>query len=233
MFTKDTSVKVDIETTLGEVKHRSKFTLAESTELERLMVIQNIFQVMGVDNSLTDMIEDYRKVGEAYESFFREVDPIEQESTRILPLKTVNSGGNGKFNVFAEKLSEQLQQADKSTESVQPKYSRYRMAKEYEKAMNSKKTATSEPEKKREEPAHYRTGIIENPNGNKYQLRLICLNEQCNSRKTYYVTLGTTDVICKDCGKSHHVRQAKDDYMKPDANNNFFIAGKFVGEDEK
>jgi hypothetical protein len=208
------AVKVSIESKVGEVEHKTNFELKEATELERVIMIQNIFKVMGVENDISSMIEDYSKIGKAYNSFFSKVDPIEAPSTEMTALKSTDAEEGS----LASKLSEKLQEQNVNAEAVS--YSKYKLAEEYDKAMND--VVDSRPE-------HYRTGIKEENNVKKYQCRSVCT---CGNQQTNYIIPTQAHINCKSCGKRHKTRWAKQGYLEKDSRNNFFIAGKFVGEEE-
>lgn len=211
------AVKVSIETKVGEAEHKSSFELKDATELERVIIIQNIFKTMGVENDISQMIDDYAKIGKAYHSFFEKVDPIEAPSTELNALVDTDAEEGS----LASKIAEKLQEKGVKAETV--KYSKSQLADEYDKALQPA------DEVKDSKPEHYITGIRKDADGDKYQCRTVC---NCGKQQTNYIKKTERNVMCRDCGKQHKVRWAKKGYLEQDRNNNFFIAGKFVGEDE-
>lgn len=238
MFTdKVTALKVKILNEVGEAKQSTEFEMKEATEIERVLITQNIFAVMGIENNMSQMIDDYAKIGKAYQSFFSEVEPIENDPSqpkRILPLRYTDKEFDK--NSIAGKLEEKLKDLEKMPKYS--KYSRHTLSKEYDSAIKRAETVTEATESTNTEistsdaPAHYKTGIKEDPKGNKYQCRLICESTGCGKQQTVYILKEETSVYCKECGKTHKVRRAKAGYMAQDSRNNFFIAGKFIGADE-
>src|SRR5690625_4562827 len=60
--------------------------LNESTEIERLSIIASVFQLMGVQNSLSEIVDDYIKIGKAYKQFYSQIDNIEPSDKEPLQL---------------------------------------------------------------------------------------------------------------------------------------------------
>lgn len=57
-----------------------------ATELERLAILSNIFQMMGVQNDLSEMVDDFIKIGKAYKAFYsgiESIEPTDQESPEL------------------------------------------------------------------------------------------------------------------------------------------------------
>ena len=129
---------------------------------------------------------------------------------------------------MADKLSAQFE----LVRPPGPKYSRFKLADEYNKALPKKEDniqpiPTAKPEDA--EDHHFQTGImIDEVKGNKYQCRCVC---HCGHSQTVYIPPGRSSVSCRSCKRVHKVRNARAVYMTPDKHNNFFIAGKFIGHD--
>lgn len=239
---KVTALKVKISNEVGEAKQSTEFEMKDATEIERVLIVQNIFKVMGVDTDMSKIIDEYARVGKAYKSFFDDIEPIENDPSqpnRILPLKYTDKPV--KKGSIAEKLGEKLKQFEPTD---QPKYSRHILSKEYDNAIKRQEPdgsttliGAAHEEKKAETvesniPNHYKTGMKEDTNGNKYQCRLICEGGSCGKGQTIYIPKTESSVYCKECGKTHKTRWAKRGFLQQDSRNNYFIAGKFVGEDE-
>lgn len=203
------SVEVQIETNDGTNKNYAKFALDETTELERVVIVQGIFKIMGIDNQMSEMVDDYVKLGKAYNNFYSTVsneEPIETltEANPISPIDTITTHIEAE-SIIKQYVEAAITEANKIDEII--------------------------PDSKTENPDHYKTGIRESPSGNRYQCRMHC--DQCKTNKTIYIKPNELRIYCKMCGKPHTVRSAKKEKMQQDAMNNFFIAGSFVGEDEK
>lgn len=48
--------------------------LEDPSELERITIISKVFELLGVGNSLSEMVDDFVKIGEAYKKFYENVD---------------------------------------------------------------------------------------------------------------------------------------------------------------
>lgn len=84
------NVTVFIETVEGETRQTTNISLEGATELECVMAMQSIFKVMGVETSIAEMLDDYIKIGQAYDEVIRArttPDPIEKTSSKPLPLR--------------------------------------------------------------------------------------------------------------------------------------------------
>lgn len=73
-------IKIVIENDSGL---KSELTISETDNLTKLVIIQNVFNLFGVDNDILSTVETFRKTGEAYASFFSQVDPIEPKVIEV------------------------------------------------------------------------------------------------------------------------------------------------------
>lgn len=223
MFNKLNNVEVFIKTTNGATKHETKFTLPEASELERIIILQNLFKVMGADGQLSDMIEDFSKLGKAYNSFF---STIQEATTEAAPLEP-QASSIPKAEIVPENVQDEPIQEPEPSKKPENNSFAAAMQQAFQEpdaaAINAAVEDTSIPK-------HYVTGIMETPQGNKYQCRLICV--KCRLKKTHYISSNTSVIYCKQCNESHKVRNATSVKFKPDTMNNYFIAGDFVGQDE-
>ncbi|RXZ77929.1 hypothetical protein EBB07_28115 [Paenibacillaceae bacterium] len=55
----------------------SEIELSEADNLSKLVIIQNVFKLFGVDNNIMDTVNTFNNAGKAYKSFFEKVKPIE------------------------------------------------------------------------------------------------------------------------------------------------------------
>lgn len=69
------SVKIELKD--EKSGKRAEIHLRESNNLEKLIIIQNVFRLFGIDTDVIDMAKTYNEIGKAYEAFFKEVNPIE------------------------------------------------------------------------------------------------------------------------------------------------------------
>lgn len=66
-------VKISIE----DNGRKADIEIDESDNLTKLVIIQNVFNLFGIDTDVLEMSSTFNKIGKAYSSFFNEVKPIE------------------------------------------------------------------------------------------------------------------------------------------------------------
>src|SRR5690606_32330878 len=74
-------VFVKLHTKDNGVENELEFSMSNVTELQKVMIIHNMFEKMGVQNDLSKMVEDYTKIGQAFNSFYNKVDNEESKPT--------------------------------------------------------------------------------------------------------------------------------------------------------
>lgn len=112
------SVKIEINDGKGK---SAKLEINESDQLSNLVIISKVFELFGINTDVFEMVDTYNKIGEAYSSFFNQVNPIEPPSKDELELKATDAK-----NKLIEGLTlnkEELETAYKTTED-QPDYIR-------------------------------------------------------------------------------------------------------------
>lgn len=174
-------VKLTVNDTVGGVTNSKEMDLdiENITELERLAILNNVFQMIGVSNSLSEMVDDFIKIGTAYKKFYSSVKSEEPTDRKPLDLKLRYPENEGKED---------------------------------------------------DKPDHYKSGIIEEDGKKKYKCRLHC---ECGTNKNLYMDKTLRTIQCPACSKVHQVRDAKEaGFPTRDGWGNYFIAGKFIGEDE-
>jgi len=67
-------VKISIEDDKGK---RAEIELSEADNLSKLVIIQNVFNLFGIDTDVLEMTNTFNRIGKAYSSFFNQVNPIE------------------------------------------------------------------------------------------------------------------------------------------------------------
>lgn len=208
---KQIAVKMSLEVREGDNVKKTELELDGTDELNRITIIHNVFEVFGVNKDILEITETYQKIGKAYKSFFDKVEPIEAPSEKLLPIKMTDDESSSEL---AQKLSAELQE---QSPKVENKYSKTALAEAYNEALTG------------EEPEYYKTGIKVDGKVSKYKTRVHC---DCGDQFNRYIPKNTKFIRCNSCGKEHNVRWAKRGYLERDTKGNFFIAGKFVGEDE-
>lgn len=108
-------VKISIDDGKGK---KAEIELAESdNQLNKLAIIHNVFNIFGVDTDIISMAETYKKIGEAYSSFFDNVDPIETSPKITIPEATNVIKLSEMEKQYSDGLADQeLLSAYKSTE---------------------------------------------------------------------------------------------------------------------
>lgn len=61
--------------------------LNNPTELEKISIMSNVFQLMGINNKLSEMIDDFIKIGNAYKKFYNNIDNIEPSNREPMDLE--------------------------------------------------------------------------------------------------------------------------------------------------
>ncbi|MGM1044718.1 MAG: hypothetical protein ACQEXX_01090 [Bacillota bacterium] len=72
------NVKISIDNGNGK---KAEIELSDSDNISKLMIIQNVFNLFGVNSDMLEMTKTYDQIGKAYKSFFNEVDPVEPNTT--------------------------------------------------------------------------------------------------------------------------------------------------------
>lgn len=237
------SVTVEIHTENEGVKQSAKFSMQNVSELERIVIIQGVFKAINVENDLKSMVDDYVKLGKAYQEFFNivESDPLETVDSKTDKNKKIKKSkkklkdssvvGNGIVNrlITAVSLTDEEGQTNKEKEDLknlsEPIIVQTQLG--TDEISNVKNTEINDESI----PSFYKTGIKVTPSGNFYQCRLHCT--RCKNKKTHYIRENDVTINCKFCGQVHGVRKATQEKLQPDMNNNFFVAGDFVAEHEK
>lgn len=106
-------VKIEIEDTCGK---KASLEISESDQLSNLIIISKVFELFGINTDVFEMTKTYKQIGEAYSSFFNQVDPIEQPSTNELETKSI--GTRKKLIEGLTKNKEELENTYKSTDDV-------------------------------------------------------------------------------------------------------------------
>lgn len=71
------NVKITIDDGKGK---KAEIEISEADNLSKLVVIDNVFKLFGIDTDILSMVEDYNKIGKMYSSFFNQVEPIEADA---------------------------------------------------------------------------------------------------------------------------------------------------------
>lgn len=72
------NVKISIDDGKGK---KAEIELNEADNLAKLVIIQNVFNLFGIEKDLIDQVKTFDKAAQAYSQFFNETNPIEPEWT--------------------------------------------------------------------------------------------------------------------------------------------------------
>ncbi|OPH61906.1 hypothetical protein BC351_01300 [Paenibacillus ferrarius] len=70
------NVKISIDDGKGK---KAEIEISEADNLSKLVIIDKVFRLFGIDSDVFEMVDTYSKIGDAYSSFFNDVQPIEHE----------------------------------------------------------------------------------------------------------------------------------------------------------
>lgn len=68
------TVKISIKDNKGK---EAELELKEADNLSKLVIIQNVFNLFGIDKDIFEMVQTFEQVGKAYSSFFENICSIE------------------------------------------------------------------------------------------------------------------------------------------------------------
>lgn len=195
-------IEVHIRTKEKELEKETKFSMGDVNDFQKTLIIHNIFKAIGVDNDLSQMVEDYVKIGKAYHSFFKEVNPIEQESDLSVVHKLHNSNKGNKEGTIAERVG---------------------FYQKEEKADNTVSKENSHPD-------FYETGIKEENGIKKYRVRVKCSCGREMNRYITPNEVQILCIDCGKFNQVRPA--TKEGFPNRDSWGNFFIAGEFKRDDE-
>ncbi len=71
------TVKINIKDEKGK---EAELEIREADNLSKLVIIQNVFSLFGIDTDVFEMTKTYEQIGKAYSSFFNNLSPVENVS---------------------------------------------------------------------------------------------------------------------------------------------------------
>lgn len=81
-------IKITLEQDSGK---KAEIEINEADNLSKLVIIQNVFNLFGINTDVLDMAKTFNRIGKAYSDFFEQVDPIEAPSPEELELKIIDT----------------------------------------------------------------------------------------------------------------------------------------------
>jgi hypothetical protein len=112
------NVKITIDDGKGK---KAELELNEDEQLPKLVIIQNVFKLFGIDNDLLDQIKTFDNASKAYSSFFSETIPVEPEWIKE---KATDTDIRQKLIESYEQNRIELQNTYKETKDQQPEFVR-------------------------------------------------------------------------------------------------------------
>ncbi|ALS22092.1 hypothetical protein [Paenibacillus naphthalenovorans] len=70
------NVKISINDGKGK---EAEIEINEADSLSKLVIIDKVFRLFGIESDVFEMVDTYSKIGDAYSNFFNEVKPIEPQ----------------------------------------------------------------------------------------------------------------------------------------------------------
>ncbi|MED1789058.1 hypothetical protein P4V47_16465 [Brevibacillus laterosporus] len=191
-------VKISIKDDKGK---EAELELQETDSLSKLVIVQNVFNIFGIDKDILKTVKEFEKIGKAYSHFF---DNMKQEEEQVEE-KQINN------EEIREQMIEGLQEIHKSPENQEDQ---------------DTQTGTV-PDNVVHVSDYLTTGIKEDSNGTKrYKLRYEC--PICMNKGVHYIYKNSTETWCHACGSKMPIKSAhKDGFPNRDSHGNFYRAGDY------
>ncbi|WPS89904.1 hypothetical protein SMD22_13520 [Brevibacillus halotolerans] len=194
-------VKISIKDDKGK---EAGIELQENDYLAKLVIIQNVFNLFGVDKDILKTVNEFEKIGKAYSNFF---ENMQQEEEQKIEQHLDNNDEN-------QKIEQHLDNNDENREQVSADL------------LEDKKSNESH-ENVVHVADYLTTGIKEDANGTKrYKLRYEC--PICMNKGVHYIYKNSTETWCHACGSKMPIKSAhKDGFPNRDSHGNFYRAGDY------
>ncbi|MGG0793784.1 hypothetical protein ABE137_07230 [Brevibacillus laterosporus] len=194
-------VKISIKDDKGK---EAEMELQETDSLSKLMIVQNVFNLFGIDKDILKTVKEFEKIGKAYSHFFAN---MKQEEDQVVE-KQIDK------EVIREQMINGFQESNESPENQE----------EQENQENQVNTA---PENVVQASDYKTTGIKEDANGKKrYKLRYEC--PICMNKGVHYVYQNSSETWCHACGTNMPIKAAhKEGFPNRDSYGNFYRAGDY------
>ncbi|MGG1442367.1 hypothetical protein ABE354_09930 [Brevibacillus laterosporus] len=195
-------VKISIKDDKGK---EAGIELQENDYLAKLVIIQNVFNLFGVDKDILKTVNEFEKIGKAYSNFFdnmkqEEEQEIEQQEIEQQEIEQQEEQHQNKNNEIQEQSSKDSQEAKESNDNQ----------------VNVVHVSD-----------YLTTGIKEDSNGTKrYKLRYEC--PICMNKGVHYIYKNSTETWCHACGSKMPIKSAhKEGFPNRDSHGNFYRAGDY------
>ena len=107
------TVKISIKDDKGK---EADIQLQETDELSKLVIIQNVFNLFGIERDILDTIKEFDKIGKAYSNFFESMNQ-EEDQTITDPIQ--------KSEDIREKMIEGLTKLEETKEDIKEETTRH------------------------------------------------------------------------------------------------------------
>ncbi|MFB0831488.1 hypothetical protein ACEU2D_18030 [Brevibacillus laterosporus] len=191
-------VKISIKDDKGK---ETEMELQETDSLSKLMIVQNVFNLFGIDKDILKTVKEFEKIGKAYNHFFAN---LKQEEPQIEE-KQIDK------EEIREQMIKGLQETSESPENREDQEIQANTI------LNNVAQISD----------YLTTGIKEDSSGTKrYKLRYEC--PICMNKGVHYVYKNSSETWCHACGTNMPIKAAhKEGFPNRDSFGNFYRAGDY------
>ncbi|AYB37583.1 hypothetical protein [Brevibacillus laterosporus] len=191
-------VKISIKDDKGK---ETELELQETDSLSKLVIVQNVFNLFGIDKDILKTVKEFEKIGKAYSHFFANMKQ-EEEQTEEKQINSEEIRGQMIKGLQDNNESPVIQEdQDNQTNTV--------------------------PDNVVQVSDYLTTGIKEDSSGTKrYKLRYEC--PICMNKGVHYVYKNSSETWCHACGVNMQIKAAhKEGFPNRDSFGNFYRAGDY------
>ncbi len=107
------TVKMNIKDSKGK---EAELEINETDNLSKLVIIQNVFNLFGIEKDILDQTKEFEKIGKTYLQFFEKVEPLEVNAEAHEIVHKSDDIKNKMIEGFSN--TEELKQVYRATEEV-------------------------------------------------------------------------------------------------------------------
>ncbi|WP_128895637.1 hypothetical protein [Longirhabdus pacifica] len=183
--------------------------LAEVDEYQKLILIEHVFSIFGVD---TELLKSYQEVEKIYKMFYQDMKPTEDKPSVKGKTKNIDEVRHNMIQSYMEASAE--------------------IEKVGEKPSNNNNFSSIQKNQDHALRSDIDKGIRQINGLPHYQLFYACPNEKCRMERKHkgkqFVPLSTKTVTCSSCNTEMEVSPAHPDgFPKRDTFGNYFVSGLF------
>lgn len=75
------TVKINIKDDKGK---EAEIEIKETDNLAKLVIIQNVFNLFGIDKDILEQTREFEKIGKAYSAFFDRIEQLEEKTEEVV-----------------------------------------------------------------------------------------------------------------------------------------------------